>query len=120
MIDLVAQELAQTSPELLPLISLFAALVLFAVCGVALFVIDVREHRLPNALTGTLAIGATALLLTSTLTASSDSLLHGRAIPTLVGAMAYCMAMFIQSALEQASMGDVKLAAGLGLYTAWD
>ncbi|HJF13452.1 MAG TPA: prepilin peptidase [Enteractinococcus helveticum] len=119
MIDLVAQELAQTSPELLPLISLFAALVLFAVCGVALFVIDVREHRLPNALTGTLAIGATALLLTSTLTASSDSLLHGRAIPTLVGAMAYCMAMFILHVVTRAGigMGDVKLAAGLGLYT---
>lgn len=119
MIDLLAQELDRASPELLPLVCVFGALAWFAVCAVVLFIIDVREHRLPNVLTGALAIGATVLLLAGSWTASSDSLLAGRAILTLVGAVAYCLVMFVLHILTRAGigMGDVKLAAGLGLYT---
>ena len=119
MIDLLAQELARTPTELFSLICLFGALVWFVVCGVGLFIVDVREHRLPNMLTGALAIGASVLLLASSLTASSASHLSERALPTMIGALAYCLVMFILHVVTRAGigMGDVKLAAGLGLYT---
>ena len=119
MIDLLTQELDRTSPEFLPLICLFGALAWFMVCGLRLFVIDIREHRLPNVLTGALVIGATVLLLVSSLAASGDSLLSGRTAYTIVGAVAYCLVMFILHVVTRAGigMGDVKLAAGLGLYT---
>ena len=119
MIDLLAQELARTSAELLPLVCLFAALAWFGVYGAILFIIDVREHRLPNVLTASLAIGASLLLLTSSWTATSDSFLAGRALPAILGALAYCAAMFLLHVVTRAGigMGDVKLAAGLGLYT---
>lgn len=119
MIDLLAQELARTPTELFPVICLCAALAWFGIYGAILFIIDVREHRLPNILTASLAIGATLLLLTCSWTATSDSVLAGRVLPALLGAVAYCAAMFFLHVVTRAGigMGDVKLAAGLGLYT---
>ena len=78
MIDLLAEEFTRHHSELLPVMSLVLALGWFSVCAIALFVIDVRHHRLPNVLTAALAIGATISLLTTTWTASSDSFLAGR------------------------------------------
>ena len=121
MIDLVTQELNRDFPELLSLSCLFMALAWFIVCGIRLFLIDVREHRLPNVWTGTLALGATILLLTSTLTATDASYLSDRTASTLIGGLAYCLVMFILHVVTRAGigMGDVKLAAGLGLYTGY-
>ncbi len=119
MINLLSQELARDASDIFSLTSLFMALAWFGVCGIHLFGIDVREHRLPNVWTAALAIGATVLLLTSTLTASSSSLLTDRWMTTTIGALAYCGVMFLLHVLTRAGigMGDVKLAAGLGLYT---
>lgn len=119
MIDLLAQEFARNATEVLPLACLFVALAWFCLCGIILFIIDVQEHRLPNVLTAALAIGASVLLLVTTLTASSDSVLSGRGMATLLGALAYFAAMLVLHIVTRAGigMGDVKLAAGLGLYT---
>ena len=119
MINLLAEEFTRHPSELLPVLSLALALSWFCVCAIALFVIDVRHHRLPNVLTAALAIGAMISLLTATWTASSDSFLAGRGVSTLIGAGAYCLVMFVLHVVTRAGigMGDVKLAAGLGLYT---
>ena len=115
----MADELARNSGELFPVVGLFTALAWLSVCGIMLFIIDVREHRLPNRLTAALALGGTILLLTSTIAATPNSALSGRGLTTIIGALAYCLAMFILHVVTRAGigMGDVKLAAGLGLYT---
>ena len=117
MIDLLAEEIVGT--ETVPLAALLIALAWLSVCGIGLFIVDVREHRLPNVLTAALALGAMGFLLTSTLTASCDSMLAGRGLTTIIGAVAYCVVMFLLHVVTRAGigMGDVKLAAGLGLYT---
>ena len=98
---------------------LSAALIWFVICATALFVVDIREHRLPNRLNALLFVGGAVLLVATTLTAGSDSVLQDRWLTTLIGSGTYLMVMFILHILTRTGlgMGDVKLAAGLGLYT---
>jgi leader peptidase (prepilin peptidase) / N-methyltransferase len=72
---------------------------------VTLTAVDVREHRLPNALTLT---GA-ALILAGAAAA-------GRGLPALIGALALTSGYLLVHLLSPAAMGagDVKLALGLG------
>jgi leader peptidase (prepilin peptidase) / N-methyltransferase len=71
----------------------------------ALSVCDVRERRLPNALT---LPGAVAVLL--------GAALAGRGLPALAGAAALSGAYLLVHLVAPAAMGagDVKLALGLG------
>ena len=117
--QLLAQDYASNTLTWLPTIFLGAALVWFTVCAVVLFVLDVRHHRLPNRWTGALFAGAVVLLLASTLTAAEDSALSGRWLSTVLGSVGYLLVMFVLHVVTRAGigMGDVKLAAGLGLYT---
>src|SRR5690625_1698041 len=98
---------------------LSCALLWFLMCSTFLFVIDVREHRLPNRWTGLLFIGGACFLLATTLTAPDDSVFSNRWLMILGGSAAYLLVMFVLHLLTRAGlgMGDVKLAAGLGLYT---
>ena len=119
VIHLFSQDI--TSNALAPLATLFlaVALVWFAVCAIVLFVVDIQQHRLPNRWTGLLFTGGIILLLASTLSAPEESALSGRWLPTIIGSLSYLMVMFVLHVLTRAGigMGDVKLAAGLGLYT---
>lgn len=101
------------------MILLGCALVWFLVCSTILFVIDVREHRLPNRWTARLFVVGALFLLATTLTAPADSALSDRWLTTLGGSAGYLLTMFTLHLLTRAGvgMGDVKLAAGLGLYT---
>src|SRR5699024_2807986 len=62
---------------------------------------------------------AAVLLLATTLTAAEASGLDGRWLTTLLGSIGYMGLMFVLHLLTRGGlgMGDVKLAAGLGLYT---
>ena len=118
MIQLLTQDLAAQTLAPLSTIFLAAALGWFVVCGIVLFVIDVQQHRLPNKWTALLFSGACILLLASTLTAPDSSVLSGRWLATIIGSVSYLAIMFVLHIIPRAGigMGDVKLAAGLGLY----
>ena len=119
MFQLLAQDISSNTLAVLSTFFLAAALAWFAICGAVLFLIDVRHHRLPNSWTGALFTGASILLLLSTMVAPADSALADRWLPTLMGSVGYLVVMFVLHVLTRAGigMGDVKLAAGLGLYT---
>lgn len=74
----------------------------------ALSVFDIRQHRLPNALT---LPGAGAVLLCASLA--------GRGLPALAGAAALSGTYLLVHLVASAAMGagDVKLAIGLGGLT---
>ncbi|AXR73992.1 MULTISPECIES: prepilin peptidase [Auritidibacter] len=95
------------------------AMLIYVVSCIVLFTVDVRQHRLPNGWTATLAIGAVAFLGVSTLIAPQDSVAHGRLATMVVGLFGYPAVMFVLHLITRGGlgMGDVKLAAGLGAYT---
>lgn len=98
---------------------LCVALAWFLIINTWLVTVDVRAHRLPNRLTAALFLGAGILLGASTLLAPAESVLNGRIGNTLLGGVGYCAVMFLLHLVTRGGigMGDVKLAAGLGLYT---
>jgi leader peptidase (prepilin peptidase)/N-methyltransferase len=74
----------------------------------ALSVVDLREHRLPNALT---LPGAVVILTVAAV--------GGRGLPAAAGAAALAGAYLVVHLIAPAAMGagDVKLALGLGALT---
>ena len=92
------------------------ALVHLLVCAVVLTWVDLREHRLPNRWTLALAVGGAVTLW-------SASALQGgeRLAPSLVGFVGYPALMLLLHLASRGGLGlgDVKVAAGLGLYTGW-
>lgn len=92
------------------------ALVHLLVCAAVLTWVDLREHRLPNRWTLALAVGGAVTLW-------SASALQGgeRLVPSLVGFVGYPVLMLLLHLASRGGLGlgDVKLAAGLGLYTGW-
>lgn len=99
-----------------------ASLALFAVCAAVLAVTDVREHRLPNRWTGTLAAGGA---LTLGLGCLADDVGWSRFWSMLGGGAVYFTLILMLHLLSRTGMGmgDVKLAGGLGLYAgslSWD
>lgn len=118
MVHLILQELAGESLPVMSLSLLSLALLWFIVCATVLIRIDVREHRLPNRWTAGLWLGGVFLLLGATLSAPATSALSDRWQLTLLGSLGYLILMLILHILTRAGvgMGDVKLAAGLGLY----
>lgn len=119
VIQLITQYLVSDAPNPVVILLLGCALVWFIVCAAVLFGFDIRQHRLPNTWTGRFFVYAAVLLLATTLTAAEASGLDGRWLTTLLGSIGYMGLMFVLHLLTRGGlgMGDVKLAAGLGLYT---
>jgi len=93
------------------------AAVLLAVVGVLIGVEDFARHRIPNALLGPTAIALTALLLAAAVaTGAWGDLLRGGLAALACGAGFLVLALLRPTGL---GMGDVKLAAVLGLWLGW-
>lgn len=88
-----------------------------AAVGVALALIDLDTHRLPNAIVlPSYLVGAVLLTLASAGTGSWDALLRAA-----VGAVGLFLVYFLAALAYPSGMGfgDVKLAGVLGMYLAW-
>ncbi len=99
-----------------PLVGL-AALVVFAAAGTAFTVIDITEHRLPNAL----MLPSFGALLTCVLVAWVQDGTGTAALRAGMGALLSFLAFLVLSVLRSGGMGggDVKLAGLLGGLAAW-
>lgn len=95
---------------------LSAALVL-AVLGVPLAAEDLAHHRLPNRLLAAIGIGLLTLLaLAAVLEGDGTSFVRALFGGGVLGAAFLVLALFRPTGL---GMGDVKLAAVLGLWLGW-
>lgn len=96
------------------------ALLYLAAVGLALTLIDLDVHRLPNAIVLPSYPVAAVLLLVADL-APDGRLDTGTAVRALVGAAALFGFYFLLAFIYPAGMafGDVKLAGLLGLYLGW-
>ncbi len=93
------------------------AYLLLAIAGVLLAAIDVRHHLLPNRLVGPFLVCAVALLLLATLASGSwTSLFLGLAGGAGLFAIYLVLALIKPGGI---GMGDVKLAAAIGLYAGY-
>jgi leader peptidase (prepilin peptidase) / N-methyltransferase len=93
------------------------AYLLVAGLGVAMGYVDVREHRLPDWLTYP-AFGGAAVLLALAATVTGEWGAYGRA---WLGALALAGGFLLLAIIRPADLGlgDVKLAASLGLLLGW-
>lgn len=93
------------------------AVAVAAVAGAALAVIDIRTHRLPDAIVYPATVAVAALLLATAL-AGGNLAAAGRA---LAGAAVLVVAYAVLHLVNPAGLGlgDVKLAALLGGLSAW-
>ncbi|MBF4580461.1 A24 family peptidase [Frigoribacterium sp. VKM Ac-2530] len=112
--------LGDVPTEAAPLVAALLELVAFlwlAGASVALAIIDVEHHRLPDAIVlPTYAVGLVLLGASSVLTGEWDALLRG-----VVG-MAALFVFYLALALVKPGamgLGDVKLAGVLGLWLGW-
>lgn len=92
-----------------------AGLVWGAVCCAVLVRTDLREHRLPNRWTLRLLLGGLAAMAGGALAAGRTDL----ALSAVLGGLGYAAALLVLHVISRGGlgMGDVKLAAGLGVYT---
>jgi leader peptidase (prepilin peptidase)/N-methyltransferase len=93
------------------------AVVVAAAAGAALWVVDVRTHRLPDAITSPATALVVALLAVAALTTADGAAL----VRALVGAAALGGLYLLLHLVHRAGLGlgDVKLAPLVGLLTAW-
>ncbi|MFI2102600.1 prepilin peptidase [Isoptericola sp. NPDC019693] len=93
------------------------AVVVAAVAGVALFAVDARTHRLPDAITYP-ATAAVAVLLAA---AAAVDGAWDAAWRALLGSLTLGAAYLVLHLVNRAGLGlgDVKLAVLLGLVSAW-
>ncbi|MCK9793189.1 A24 family peptidase [Isoptericola sp. 4D.3] len=93
------------------------AVVVAAVAGVALFAVDARSHRLPDAITVPTTVAVAALLLVAALAGGT----WDAALRALLGALALAGGYLALHLINRAGLGlgDVKLAVLLGLVSAW-
>ncbi|MBT2249739.1 prepilin peptidase [Arthrobacter sp. BHU FT2] len=90
------------------------AFLFLAVLGVQLARIDISSHLLPNPLVITLLVGGVILLLASGLNGQpADQLLRGLAGAVILFAFYFILGLISPGAI---GMGDIKLAAPVGLY----
>lgn len=98
----------------------WAALLVLGTFAVPLIIIDIRSHRLPNSLTGPLfGVLSGVIIATSLIDADGHPAASvGRAA---LGALVFAgVALLIHRISPPAlGLGDVKLAASLGLVLAW-
>ncbi|MCF4122690.1 A24 family peptidase [Antribacter sp. KLBMP9083] len=97
--------------------ALTPALVVLAAAGAALWVIDARTHRLPDAITAP-ATTLTAALLLLAAAATGDWAAAGRAALGGAGLLAAYLLLHLMNR-RGLGLGDVKLAASLGAVAAW-
>lgn len=93
------------------------AFVAFAVVGVALAIIDIRSHRLPNRLVASVGVTGLVLLIAAALTGSRMDALIRALLAALVLFAAYLVLRMLSAG--GVGGGDVKLAAVIGLYLGW-
>ena len=94
-----------------------AAWLIFAGFGLALSVIDMREHRLPNNLVAIAALlGLAAVAASAISSGDPGSLVRAVLGAVMVFGVLLVMALIAPSGL---GMGDVKLGAVTGLYLGW-
>ncbi|REE02337.1 prepilin peptidase [Citricoccus nitrophenolicus] len=100
------------------LAAVLGSLAVFSVCAAVLTRSDLREHRLPNRWTGTLAAGGAVTLGLACL---ADDVGWSRFWSMLGGGVAYLGLILLLHLISRTGMGmgDVKLAGGLGLYAGW-
>ncbi|MEJ3743137.1 A24 family peptidase [Actinomycetes bacterium KLBMP 9797] len=89
-----------------------------AAVGLVLAIIDVAVHRLPDRLTGLLAAGVVAVLMTQALVASAGRQLL-EAMAAGLGAALFYLLMSLLTA-GGIGIGDAKLAFGLGVAVGWN
>lgn len=94
-----------------------AAFAAFAVIGVALAIIDIRSHRLPNRLVASVGVTGLVLLVAAALTGSRMDALIRALLAALVLFAAYLVLRMLSAG--GVGGGDVKLAAVIGLYLGW-
>ncbi|NNU26466.1 prepilin peptidase [Isoptericola sediminis] len=93
------------------------AVAVAAVAGLALFAVDVRTHRLPDALTyPTTALVAVLLTVAGAVTGAWDVAARGLLGAAVLGGGYLVLHLLHRSGL---GLGDVKLAVLLGLVSAW-
>lgn len=93
------------------------AYVVFAIGGIALAVIDIRTHRLPNRLVAASGIAGFALLGAATLTGAPAQ----NFVRAMTGAALLCVGYLVLRLLTRSSVGggDIKYAAVVGGHLAW-
>ncbi|MDO8147084.1 MULTISPECIES: A24 family peptidase [unclassified Isoptericola] len=93
------------------------AVAVAAVAGLALFAVDVRTHRLPDALTyPTTALVTGLLAVAGAVTGAWAVVARGLLGAAVLGGGYLVLHLLHRSGL---GLGDVKLAVPLGLVTAW-
>ena len=94
-----------------------AAWLSFAGFGIALSVIDIREHRLPNKLLAIAAIVGFAAVAASAFSSGE----FGGLLRAVIGSLVIFGALLVVAVIAPRGlgMGDVKLGALTGLYLGW-
>ncbi len=105
--------LAVTTDRVLPLL----AYGWITAVGIALAIVDIAVHRLPDRLTALLAGGAATILSIEALTTKAGNQIVGVLLTGLGASLAYLVVSLITSG--GVGLGDAKLAFGLGLTTGW-
>ena len=114
---LPAVEASSTAVALVAALLALVAFLYLAAVSIALAVIDLDTHRLPNVLTyPSFLVMAVLLSVSSLLTGDTDALVRAA-----IGAAALFVAYLLMAIAYPGGMGfgDVKLAAVLGLSLAW-
>ncbi|WP_221583923.1 prepilin peptidase [Microbacterium sp. G2-8] len=104
----------------MPLVDVLTAAVHVGFFGVAAWLahIDIREHRLPNAIVGPLTAAlALSVVLVSAVDGSADAPLRSLAGGLILGAVYLLLRAASGGGLGG---GDVKLAVPIGMLLAWD
>lgn len=98
----------------------WSSVVVICVCPIliALAVIDMSEHRLPDRMTGALALVTSLGLGMATLAESHELNLRRAFIGAVVLGSGY-LVLALMGAGSGMGLGDVKLAPSLGALTAW-
>ena len=92
-------------------------LTLLIAFGIPLSIFDVREHRLPNVLTGSLLLSTLCLVTGSAITVHN----HHRLIESFVGALSLPTFYILVSLMTKGGIGigDVKLSISVGLISGY-
>lgn len=92
-------------------------LILLITFGVPLSIIDVREHRLPNVLTGALLLLSLCLAAAGAITLQN----HHRLVESFLGALSLPAFYLLVSLITRGGvgMGDVKLSISVGLISGY-
>ena len=106
---------APLSADLRPIVGGWAMIAVYAVYGTLLARHDLREKRLPDSLTLTLAAILTGSVLALALTAGAGA----AALSAIAGGLGLAVVLTCIGLAGHVGFGDVKLALSIGLLTGW-